>query len=86
MLAAVRMRPCFTTLGKHSPIVPLVAGRRAMSCAIAGIIASGFALFGLAVKYLPIFPGEEPLPELQPSKAAVAGNVVGEAVPENAGD
>jgi Ni/Fe-hydrogenase subunit HybB-like protein len=50
-----------------------------------GIIASGFALFGLAVKYLPIFPGEELLraPE---TDVAVAGNVVGEAVPENAGD
>ena len=51
-----------------------------------GIVASGFALFGLAVKYLPIFPVQELLPELPSSEVAVAGNVVGEAVPENAGD
>ena len=51
-----------------------------------GIVASGFALFGLAVKYLPIFPAEAPVAQPQPSETAVAGNVVGEAVPENAGD
>ncbi|HSB76285.1 MAG TPA: Ni/Fe-hydrogenase cytochrome b subunit [Terriglobales bacterium] len=52
----------------------------------AGIIASGFALFGLAVKYLPIFPAEEALPALPEPETAEAGNVVGEAVPEHAGD
>jgi Ni/Fe-hydrogenase subunit HybB-like protein len=36
------------------------------------IIAAGFALFGLAVKYLPIFPAEEQQPrlELQPAPGA----------------
>jgi len=51
-----------------------------------GIIASGFALFGLAVKYLPIFPAEELLPAQEEAEVAVGGNVVGEAVPEHAGD
>ncbi|MGE5724447.1 MAG: NrfD/PsrC family molybdoenzyme membrane anchor subunit, partial [Acidobacteriota bacterium] len=51
-----------------------------------GIIASGFALFGLAVKYLPIFPAEELVPATEEGDLAVAGNVVGEAVPEHAGD
>jgi Ni/Fe-hydrogenase subunit HybB-like protein len=51
-----------------------------------GIIASGFALFGLAVKYLPIFPLPEALPAPAQTEVADAGGVVGEAVPENAGD
>ncbi|HKU22163.1 MAG TPA: Ni/Fe-hydrogenase cytochrome b subunit [Terriglobales bacterium] len=51
-----------------------------------GIIASGFALFGLAVKYLPIFPAEEPMPVPEDAELELAGNVVGEAVPEHAGD
>jgi Ni/Fe-hydrogenase subunit HybB-like protein len=48
------------------------------------IIAAGFALFGLAVKYLPIFPGveiaQEPLPEF--------GSAVPEVSPvlDNVGD
>jgi hypothetical protein len=50
------------------------------------IIGSGFALFGLAVKYLPIFPAEELLPVREEAEVAVGGNVVGEAVPEHAGD
>jgi Ni/Fe-hydrogenase subunit HybB-like protein len=52
-----------------------------------GIIAAGFVLFSLAVKYLPIFPAEEAvLLEEEVVEVAVAGEVVGEAVPENAGD
>ena len=51
-----------------------------------GIIASGFALFGLAVKYLPIFPAEEPMLVPEDAELELAGNVVGEAVPEHAGD
>lgn len=48
------------------------------------IIAMGFALFGLAVKYLPIFPREEVVPEQVPEPdSAVA---VGSAVLEHAGD
>ena len=48
------------------------------------IIAAGFALFGLAVKYLPIFPKEEVIPEqvLEPDSALA----VGSAVLEHAGD
>jgi Ni/Fe-hydrogenase subunit HybB-like protein len=34
-----------------------------------GIIAAGFALFGLAVKYLPIFPAQEPHVTTQPEPA-----------------
>jgi len=48
------------------------------------IIGGGFALFGLAVKYLPIFPKEhlahEPAAELESEMPAVS------AVPEHAGD
>ncbi len=48
------------------------------------IIGGGFALFGLAVKYLPIFPKEhfvqEPVAELTSEMPAVS------AVPEHAGD
>ncbi|HLK32639.1 MAG TPA: Ni/Fe-hydrogenase cytochrome b subunit, partial [Terriglobales bacterium] len=51
-----------------------------------GIIASGFALFGMAVKYLPIFPAEGTLPLTEKAESALAGNVVAEAVPEHAGD
>ena len=48
------------------------------------IIAMGFALFGLAVKYLPIFPTEEVVLEQIPEPdSAVA---VGSAVLEHAGD
>jgi len=48
------------------------------------IIAAGFALFGLAVKYLPIFPKEEVVPEqvFDPDSALA----VGSAVLEHAGD
>src|ERR1700739_1054712 len=48
------------------------------------IIAAGFALFGLAVKYLPIFPREEVVPEqvIEPDSACA----VGSAVLEHAGD
>jgi Ni/Fe-hydrogenase subunit HybB-like protein len=35
------------------------------------IIAAGFALFGLAVKYLPIFPAEQPQPAVQVKSRAV---------------
>jgi Ni/Fe-hydrogenase subunit HybB-like protein len=46
------------------------------------IIAAGFALFGLAVKYLPIFPKEHAIEEaIEPSTALEA-----EPVLENAGD
>jgi hypothetical protein len=46
------------------------------------IIAMGFALFGMAVKYLPIFPKEEAVEELEAESALV------EATPvlEHAGD
>jgi Ni/Fe-hydrogenase subunit HybB-like protein len=48
------------------------------------IIATGFALFGLAVKYLPIFPKEELLPE---KPAGTSSNPVFAApVLEHAGD
>src|SRR5579862_1555501 len=48
------------------------------------IIAAGFALFGLAVKYLPIFPKEEVVPKQVPEPdSAVA---VGSTVLEHAGD
>ena len=48
------------------------------------IIGAGFALFGLAVKYLPIFPAEHALeePETEPSTAVLEA----EPVLENAGD
>ncbi len=47
------------------------------------IVAAGFALFGLAVKYLPIFPAEQALEaEVEPSIALLDA----EAVLENAGD
>jgi Ni/Fe-hydrogenase subunit HybB-like protein len=45
-----------------------------------GIIAAGFALFGLAVKYLPIFPAEEPQVIPQPAPVRMA------RVLEHAGD
>lgn len=47
------------------------------------IIAIGFAAFGLAVKYLPIFPAEEPRTEAVPEPE---NQLVGSAVPEHAGD
>jgi hypothetical protein len=48
------------------------------------IIVIGFALFGLAVKYLPIFPREEVIPEqLQESESDAP---VGSPVLEHAGD
>src|SRR6476620_5373156 len=48
------------------------------------IIAAGFALFGLAVKYLPIFPKEElPATSLADTKTSVAS---APAVLEHAGD
>jgi len=46
------------------------------------IIAGGFALFGLAVKYLPIFPKEHVLEEVESSTAALDA----EPVLEHAGD
>ena len=48
------------------------------------IIALGFALFGLAVKYLPIFPLEEIIAEQIPEPEAAVP--VGAAVLEHAGD
>jgi Ni/Fe-hydrogenase subunit HybB-like protein len=48
------------------------------------IIAAGFALFGLAVKYLPIFPAEELAIESAPEPAAAVP--VTSAVLEHAGD
>jgi len=36
------------------------------------IIAAGFALFGVAAKYLPIFPVEEPLPAAEPEIVTAA--------------
>ncbi len=50
------------------------------------IIAAGFALFGLAVKYLPIFPKEEE--EVVHELSAVSESEVPEAEPvmEHAGD
>src|SRR5438067_6063072 len=47
------------------------------------IIAAGFALFGLAAKYLPIFPAEEP-PALGRAVPVATTSTV--AVLENAGD
>lgn len=44
------------------------------------IIAAGFALFGLAVKYLPIFPAHQPLVEKRPEPIAFS------TVLEHAGD
>jgi len=46
------------------------------------VIAAGFALFGMAVKYLPIFPKEEVVPGV----ASEQENEVPEAVLEHAGD
>jgi len=48
------------------------------------IIAAGFALFGLAVKYLPIFPAEEPTGE--ESIEATSGTVLAAPVLRHAGD
>jgi len=48
------------------------------------IIAIGFALFGLAVKYLPIFPREEVVSE--PLQESESGAPVGSPVLEHAGD
>jgi Ni/Fe-hydrogenase subunit HybB-like protein len=48
------------------------------------IIALGFALFGLAVKYLPIFPTEELATERAPEPDAVLPVTAG--VVEHAGD
>jgi len=45
------------------------------------IIAAGFALFGLAAKYLPIFPAEE-----LPQASREIGESVGRAVLSHAGD
>jgi Ni/Fe-hydrogenase subunit HybB-like protein len=50
----------------------------------AAIIAAGFALFGLAVKYLPIFPAEEaPHPHLAGARAE---KIAAEPVLSHAGD
>jgi len=48
------------------------------------IIAAGFALFGLAVKYLPIFPAEEPTGEK--FIEATSGTVLAAPVLRHAGD
>ena len=48
------------------------------------IIAAGFALFGLAVKYLPIFPKEALAPELLAEPDSALPDV--SAVMEHAGD
>jgi Ni/Fe-hydrogenase subunit HybB-like protein len=48
------------------------------------IIAAGFALFGVAVKYLPIFPAEQHSAVASPEKSAVAEAQV--PALENAGD
>jgi Ni/Fe-hydrogenase subunit HybB-like protein len=48
------------------------------------IIAIGFALFGLAVKYLPIFPREEVVSA--PLQESESGAPVGSPVLEHAGD
>jgi Ni/Fe-hydrogenase subunit HybB-like protein len=48
------------------------------------IIAAGFALFGMAVKYLPIFPKEETA--LEPATPSVAEVPEVSAVMEHAGD
>jgi len=47
-------------------------------CVTLMIIAAGFALFGLAVKYLPIFPAEESHPVAEPV-AIAATPVLGHA-------
>ena len=49
------------------------------------IISAGFALFGLAVKYLPIFP-REALPQELPAEADAAPLMESDPVLENAGD
>jgi Ni/Fe-hydrogenase subunit HybB-like protein len=49
------------------------------------IISAGFALFGFAVKYLPIFP-REALPQEQPAEPDAAALLEPEPVLENAGD
>jgi hypothetical protein len=48
------------------------------------IIAMGFALFGAAVKYLPIFPGEGHVVERRPQTET--GPMVPSAVLGHAGD
>ncbi|MGO9168887.1 MAG: Ni/Fe-hydrogenase cytochrome b subunit, partial [Candidatus Sulfotelmatobacter sp.] len=48
------------------------------------IIAMGFALFGAAVKYLPIFPEEKRA--LKPAVATERGREVATAVLSHAGD
>jgi len=48
------------------------------------IIAMGFALFGVAVKYLPIFPEEKP--EMGRLRRIETEPVVGTAVLTHAGD
>jgi hypothetical protein len=45
------------------------------------IIAAGFALFGLAEKYLPIFPAEEPPHRVHERQPAIAARAL-----EHAGD
>jgi len=47
------------------------------------IVAMGFALFRLAVEYLPIFPKEEGIPVPLAGRGAVLSAV---SVPEHAGD
>ncbi len=48
----------------------------------AAIVAAGFALFGAAAKYLPIFPEEERAPVVAPAAAAVpAAQLAEEVVP-----
>jgi hypothetical protein len=48
------------------------------------IIAAGFAMFGLAVKYLPIFPRE--VTAAEPSLEPEAEVAVTAAITEHAGD
>lgn len=50
------------------------------------IVASGFALFGLAVKYLPIFPETEHDPARLPVKATAAAVISAPVLVEHAGD
>jgi molybdopterin-containing oxidoreductase family membrane subunit len=50
------------------------------------IVALGFALFGLAVKYLPIFPEEEHALQQSVRAETVAGPVTATPVLDHAGD
>jgi hypothetical protein len=50
------------------------------------IVALGFALFGLAVKYLPIFPEEEHAVQERLRTATVTAPVAATPVLDHAGD